>query len=789
MWDDVRMTDPSVFLAYGSSHALTVEAMQTAARRLTEAGVTTTTWEDLSVDGAILIQTIMDAIDRADCVVGEISDLNSNVLFEIGYALGSNKSLILAYDETRESSNRNWNALKLAMTIGRTEYTGDGHKLADKIISSDSLRDQSGLAVRLIAGARDKLDDGVFAPTPLAKIQPVETLSRFLVRKSNITLLAASEELVIAPLEYYTQAVYRSTAAILHLLGPDRRNALGHNARLSLLAGFAQALGIRTLMVAEADFNPPLDYADLLFRYTTAAELVQFVEGWLDTSPAEAPSRRNLGRLQLQTKLPVKTFGQYVAEDEVSELADYFVNTAEFEKVISNQSSLFLGRKGTGKTATMTQAVAELSKDRRNLVVTIKPSSYELHSLLDLLRGVGISDREYFLNHLWRHLILTEIAQRVVSKAEEKAAGVSGSPTLEALQRTLKSLGLDEDGDMASRLDSLYSKIGVLGTETGWRETMSRALKVSGVRNLEVDLRAALAEYSRVAVVIDNLDKGWEPGADFEIMAQFIFSLLVVRGQVAKQLAATKGASTGINTTVSLFLRTDIYDALAQYGREPDKIGAVTVRWEDQDQLVRVIEERYSANSRRQQDRGSMWTKFFCQEVRGLPTRDYLLWRTLPRPRDLIYFANEALTVATNRGHSLVEPDDLVFAERQYSRFACEALYVESVAQEWDIEEVCFEFAGLQATTSKSRLDTMLDCFDRSEELQLWLIQTSFLGIEVDDNQFEYVEGSKDARRIQAAAMKWRQAEGASERLRVHPAFRADLRVRDDDLHVTDSLG
>lgn len=784
MCDDQHMAEHSVFFAYGSSNPLFGDALRTAANTLKESDIVSTTWEDLVVDGNPLIAPILRAIDGCTHIVAEVSDLNPNVMFEVGYAMGVGKSVLLAYDESRDSSQKNWAAMNMAQSVGRTEYTGNGHKLAGKLTENDFLQRSGGLAASFIAGARERVDNGIFAPTPNTQTQPVVTLQRHLNRKTHLTLLASSDELLIAPFEYYIQQAWRSNGAILHLLSPDRKEAHGHNARMSLFAGFSLGLGNHTVMVAESDFSSPLDYQHLLYNYSTSAELTRFVDTWLDAHPVDTRGRRQLGRLQVKSKMGIKTLGQYVAEDEVQELPDYFVPTAEFANVVADRSTIFIGRKGTGKTATMTQAVKELRVDRRNLVVPIKPTSYELGHLTSVLQRIDGADREFFLSHLWDFLLVTEICRRAILHAAKKGAGASGGPALEALQQSLTSLGLDENLDMAARLDQVMVSFSAdHDPSQNWREKVSHALRVPVMTRLRTDLKAALTDYGRVAVVIDNLDKGWEQETDFRLMSQFILSLLVVRGRLGNFFEQSRRDGHSVSLTISIFLRTDIFDAVMDVAREPDKIATNSVQWQDSDQLVRVIEERYAANSRRS-EKDKIWTDFFCPEVGGLPTRDYLLWRTLRRPRDLIYFSTEALTVATNRGHSRVEPDDIRFAEKRYSAFACRALYVESIAQPWDLEEICYNLSGLSATVSVTDLSALLEEFGNPKPLLQWLTQASFLAIETASDKFEFVEGVKEARRHAIAAQRWRTREGTVHRVRLHPAFRPELRVRDDDLYA-----
>jgi hypothetical protein len=180
-----------------------------------------------------------------------------------------------------------------------------------------------------------------------------------------------------------------------------------------------------------------------------------------------------------------------------------------------------------------------------------------------------------------------------------------------------------------------------------------------------------------------------------------------------------------------------------------------------------------------------MWSSIFPEEVNGLPTRDYILWRILPRPRDIIYFGNAALTTAINRHHALITQDDIAMADEAYSRFAYEALVVESDAQGFDLEEVLFEFAGLNATLTGDELGGVLAGSSHDPaELSSWLLRTSFLGIEVREGKFVHVEGQSEVDKKLRVARRSSERLGRPVRFRVHPAFRHYLDVRDDDLHI-----
>jgi hypothetical protein len=780
---------PSVFFAYGALPHLRAETVQQAAAAIAKQGHVARTWQDLQVQGSVLIDKICRAIDDSDTVVAEVSDLNSNVLFEAGYALASNKHLWLAVDETDADAIRRWKELGIFATIGRVNYSGSSDKLVSEWAGTKA--DSAGeptLLETLMSGGRSKQADAVFAPALPTRFQAALTLESFLERQTHLTILGAGDDLGMAPLDFYVKEIYRASAAIFHLLAPKRVRAAEHNARASFLAGVAHGFGLPVLMVVEEGFTSPLDYKDLLYTYDSAAGLLEHVKDWLDSLPKQAGTNKRLGKLALDIELPLSSFGQYVAEYERDELTDYFVETNEFRSILAGDSKVFVGRKGTGKTATMSQGVLELRKDRRNLVVSVKPSAYELAGLIEFVKALeSESQSEYAMLSIWTYLLHTEIAVRTVSYANERPAGIGTDNALVLLTQELADLKIDLDADLSTRLEKAVSTLTTESRRDGENPSayISRVLGLHRLVHLKELILRTLKDFDRVAVLIDNLDKTWEKGVDYEIMARFILSLLTATGRVEKDFGRPSNGLNRVNVTLTVFLRTDIYDEIAKFAREPDKIGVLSVRWQDAELLVRVLEERYAAN--RSRKRGAtafnMWDDVFDSEVRGLPTRDYFLWRALPRPRDFIYFANAALTTAINRKHSVISAADITHAEKQYSRFAIEALLVESEAKGFDLEEALYEFAGVDSTMTIGELGALLQEYENAAEIRDWLIRTSFLGIEVKPGEFVHVEGETEARRQLKVAGRFAERSNAEVRFRVHPAFRGFLEVRDDDLH------
>lgn len=770
------------FFAYASHPPLRAETMRHVIDGLNQRGNPAIGWESLKNDGRYLVDTITAEIDRASAVVAEISSMNPNVLFELGYAVAKNKPTWLAFDETDTEAERAWNNVAIFSTVGRSDYGGNAERLIARFQANPPTATQP-LTETILANARPREANAVFAPSLPINLTPAERLERFLERQSHLKLLGSSEDLMIAPLTFYAKEIYRSSAAIIHLLSDRRKKAAEYNARASFLGGFAHGLELPILMVVESGYVSPLDFRDLLFQYSSSADLVDKVEHWLKSLPKVKGTDRRLGRLELDIELPIRSFGQYVAEYETDELQDYFIQTSEFTAVTSGEAQIFAGRKGTGKTATMSQVAKELALDRRVLVVPIKPSSYELSGLAEMVGRLGKEDNvEYLLMTIWIYLIQSEVSLRAAETVASRPLSINEEQNLESLLTLLDYMNINASDDLSTRLERVIAEAeqSVSTGSASDNVAIARSVRSEQLARLREVTRRVLADYDRVAILIDNLDKNWERGEGLDVAARFILALLVASGKIERELGTIRGGAAELETSLALFLRTDILDVVRTHAREPDKIGFRTVDWTDEQLLVRVLEERYAASSGRPRD--SMWSELFCSEVRSLPTRDYFLWRALRRPRDFIYLANAALTTAINRGHSVIEASDITYAEKEYSRFAFEALVVESAAREFSLEEMLFEFAGVNSTLSSSSLEQILG--DTYDSMRDWLVSASFLGVEVSEGRFEYVEGSVAARRKIRVAQRAGQASRRPMQLRVHPAFRPYLEIVDDDLHA-----
>src|SRR3546814_5815711 len=59
-------------------------------------------WSELDIDGRLIATEVLREIDQSDFLVADITSMNFNVTYEVGYAIGRGKSVLERSEERRE---------------------------------------------------------------------------------------------------------------------------------------------------------------------------------------------------------------------------------------------------------------------------------------------------------------------------------------------------------------------------------------------------------------------------------------------------------------------------------------------------------------------------------------------------------------------------------------------------------------------------------------------------------------------------------------------------------------
>jgi hypothetical protein len=790
--------ESQIFFAYPSRPEISRDALASAAAKLDRVGgVRARTWEDLQTTGKVIIDRVTQAIDSAALSVFDITTLNENVLFELGYAIGSNARLWLVRDTTRRDAEQRWREVGILVPVGYEPYANSDDIVGPLLEHRPDLTEKPFFDEAIAPTLEPAGTPSLFFVRGLHDTDPAREVDRRLQqeeRRGVRLVVADSRESTVEPLTWYAFHCHSAVAVLVHFASPRRVGGEIHNARCALIAGLARGMKRPLLMLAESEYDPPLDYHDLLYRYESSRDCLDRTNAWL--SRVMAPAYQDLERRsteverqRVSSELRNLRLGEPVAENERDRLGAYFVETAEYRAALEPRTSVFVGRKGTGKSANFFRAAAELSADRRQVVCVVRPTTYDLDGLLRILRRFDERDSQnYLIESLWKYLLYTEVALAVQDDFVRRPAPIEpGSPEW-ALNQFLEG-GADQDfhPDFAIRLERLVGRLADVDCSTSLeadRRSIAERLHAGILHELRGLIGNALGDKRKVTILIDNLDQSWDSTADLKQLSQLLLGLLATVDRITTEFARAMPHAV-VELHLGVFLRSDIYRRVVVEAREPDKIPIRRLTWDDPHALLNVIERRYAAGQEPGTPGSDIWSRFFTHPVRGAPAKDYIVNLVLPRPRDIVSLCNAAIDASARRGHGTIEEDDLLEAERVYSQNAFEALLVELQSDGDSLGDALYEFAGTRGVLSAREVRDALDrggiestaCDAAIDQL----VELSFLGVETSPDAFTFLGDDYDRRRLSALATNVARKEGRPARYQIHPAFRTYLQVAEDD--------
>lgn len=743
-----------------------------------------TTWQDLSISGKKIIDGILKSIDNCDLFMCDLTYLNFNVLYELGYAISKGKKIWITLNSTHHKAVSNYKMFNLLKTIGYAEYK-NFQDLSEKFFSDiphihSKTIDIEGRFVDLNKNLIYlKCRENTGASNRITSI----------IEKSQVPCKMDDPYEGNETIEWYLNLLPNSLGVIIHFhtRENEEENPID-TARKAFVAGLARGLDLRVILLAHKPFEAPLDYYDLLKVHATANDCETYFNEWftpLLTEFREMEEKYGDFRAEQRAlgKLSNLIVGDYVAENENHDLVEYFLETAEYREALNSQQVLFVGRKGTGKTANLIKIKNELSSDKRNFIVPIQPQGYEIEGILNTFSKLKKeSEQGHLIESIWKYLIYTEIARHYFEHIENRPLHYYLTKEEEEFCDFVTKNKRLIHADFSLRLENVISALSSMNrTETveEQRLKVSETLHDSMIKNLRSYLGRVLENKEKVTILIDNLDKNWNDKAEIKELSSILFGLLNVIHQITEEFHKSSYKHKRVNLSLIVFIRSDIFSRIMNFVDERDKIPTKQLSWSEPSLLFRVIENRiqYSRNGVTSPE--ELWGQYFCKEVGGLPLKDYISQLILPRPRDIIYLIKSALQEAVNRGHVKVAEEDFKSAELSYSEYALQSLLPENGGRIDDLESIFYEFAGVKSVIHQEQLE---ECLQKSssqevEHLIEILCEMTFLGKEIQENKFEYYGDKRPAKITDRLADKYASRKAQSKRYQINPAFHAYLGI------------
>lgn len=798
------MSTPTGFFAYASQPASVSDHVTAAVERINGRGECfLRPWEQCNMTGHVIISEICKEIDSSEFFCVDLTGLNLNVVFELGFAITTNKRLWPILDSTLPSTKKMLEQLNILSGLAYSPYQN-----SEDIVSA-FFRDQPHKTLDSTVFEKDIKPHIVPYASPTIVYMRSAHNSDAAIAISNFLKAADCKLMDVDPRETASQAlwwfgaqVYSSVGVLCHLMNPDRDGAQLNNARCSLVAGMAMGLQKPLLMLAEGPFLAPLDYRNILQTYGKSKEAVQRVGDWLVALSAtktgaqlQQEKEEYYAAMKMAQELKGLQVGEPVAENEEDSLVDeYFIETSAYEDALTGKDCIFVGRKGCGKTANFLKLANSLRKDRANLVCVIKPEGYEIESLVKLLHKYKEADtRGYVIESLWKYLLVTQIANTAAEAIRSRPVHFQPS-TEEQEFLTLFDSHEEFRRDFSVRLERQVES--VLATQhdssvEGTRHAISEALHQGVLKDLRLALGKVLAGKRRVAILIDNLDKAWDKRDDLPDLVEVLLGLLRVAPRIPIDFSHKDSRRQNALVTLAVFLRADIFYKLREVEKEPDKLQEYNLKWDDAELLLRVIEERFESKSGGSVAPNELWRRYFCPTVKGIPTKQYFTDTILPRPRDVVFFVKAAIAKALNRKHPRVEAQDIVDAEAEYSKYAVDSIAVEyGTTSNAKLHDLLYELMMLSEIISEQEIMNAIEhAFGVAEQDARPIIDSlcnlSLFGIEVNADQFRFAEDPADSHKIRAMARQYCSRSGKPTRYKIHRAFHAYLETPQEEPAVS----
>jgi len=769
------------FFAYSSTPSHCGEFIEEAIKEIHKSGhlVQIRSWKGMSISGKFIISEILRQIEESDFLCADLTGLNENVLFEIGFAIGKGKPVWLIQDTSITESYNRFKELNFLTTVGYTPYT----KSSD--IVNSFLNTKAYLNSQKILNSFETVGESFINKNALLylKSQHDTNYNQYIENTINDyklpTVIDDASEVKVQPISWYFEQVQNVPAVLVEFSSVYRSGFELQNAKCSFVAGLAIGLGLKVQMVAEKPYPTSMDYQEYLKKFTNL-ELCRIA-----VVPFLNDIRANIAQLIVKkhptedihkkvSELQKIKFGEYIAEHEAANIYDYYIETAHEETLIRSEYNIVVGRKGCGKTATLYFLETELSRDVRNEVLAIKPVNFEIDGLIELIKKLKSDfEKGYIIQSIWKFLIYTEVAKKIYKTIKDKPIyALSDSD-----RRLLEFVKQNENvilTDISTRLEQELTDLAILEKieeQTEFRNKISEVLHDNIIKTLKDLIISYMTSKKKLVILIDNLDKNWKKGNEIEIISKFILGLLGVIGRISKELKGSPSKPNNFDLNLIVFLRSDIFKYILRFAREPDKIEYYNLRWDDAEILMRVLDRRVELlSSNKLTD--NFWETHIAKSVDGISTKEYILTCIIPRPRDLIYFINSAKDIAVRRGHKTIHEGDLLAAHKDYSNWIFKSLLVENGVTVSQIHTFLYNVMGEPSILTRDRIEELMAKSDITVENEYvdkfitHLCGLSFIGREVKDFNFvfEFDFDSDEKNIVLAKKLN-------SNRYKIHNAF------------------
>ncbi|MCK1296771.1 MULTISPECIES: hypothetical protein [unclassified Bradyrhizobium] len=644
----------TVFVAYASGNEFHADIIKKACEAASTPDRKVVPWCDLDTSGSPIARSVESWVEDADSFVADVSKVNHNVTYELGFAIGLRLPTRLI-----RSTHENFQAVRdigLVDTLGYDGY--DYERALTKVLSKADETSRWGD----VAKNKDQPLFILQPPTPtdwtLRTTSAVKKIARIKFRNFNsaeISRLNASEA--------YEQ-VASSFGVIAFWMDGSSDEAMRNNQRAAFIYGIAQGRGTPALLIAHESLSLPLDLQDKADRWWKLDDLDTLINSFR-TSVADAQNEFVSVKPQNGGLLKRLSCGDPVAENEATALADHFLETDAYRRTLKGEANVLVGRKGSGKTAVFLQVRDRTRARKENIVIDLIPDGHQLVKMKEfILDKLSRGTRKEVIAAFWEYVLWLEIAYKLLEKDHVKA---SRDPRLLAGYSELKNLfdaRVDTGvGDFSERLKRLSQNVidrfgssGIVNDDLQQIDSSKvlEAIYGQDVRSLREKVLGYLKLKGVVFFLFDNLDRFWTPGGFTDDDALIVIGLAESMQEIAR-----KFNRKNLDFYWAIFVRSDVYEFLVHGMADYGKLAVQSLEWTDRALMKTLFEERLrSSAANLTEPWPTIWSRASVAIVKGKPVLDFLIDGSLMRPRYLIRLFETARRRALTFGRDRIEEED-----------------------------------------------------------------------------------------------------------------------------------
>ena len=392
-------------------------------------------------------------------------------------------------------------------------------------------------------------------------------------------------------------------------------------------------------------------------------------------------------------------FGASDAESD-DRLGEYFIQTGYVHQALTGKKTIFLGSKGSGKTALFKQLPDLYREQGREglIVIPLLPDQYAWRALKQY-KEQGILAESAHTN-AWKLTLAITIASELVKI--ERRWGAEAQDAIETLTQFLRENYGDETVDLKSTATKLLTglnsfNLNAFGFGGGFtKENKKEYMPTPQLINQLLELVSKCVREIGVVVMLDRLDDSWDGTKESK-------TILIGLLKAAKDLNAINRFSNDKGLQVITFLRSDIYPQLNFDDKDKHRLLEYSIEWTPKE-LAKMITKRLP-------DGVNVMDFLDPKKMRqSTPPFTYIVQRTFLRPREVIQY----LTKAKDKGNSdeaFISKENIKDVEPDFSYSK-----VDDLKQEWS--KVNPEFADCLESLRRG-----IDRYDSLAELEAYIAQ------------------------------------------------------------------